>query len=415
MYQLLNLSGAEQEIELQLNPGYDVHRARANGDDVPFSMEMREVMNERRFTVTLPAEENIALTIDYGGFPREWNLEGGVNQGDMEISDTYMALENTVLAPMLYDVIQAGETLPVTVDIILPGEMIPVPFGTEEAELLAQNPDGSNVWRVEGNGGSVILFAGDYIREDIPVESAGLTVQFYYARKHKPLMEKANAAGAIRRVVEYCTAHIGPLSFYEGRAFKLIETRSSGGGYAGYGASIANELDFTAQNMDDASKGGTSEEVMIHELVHQWWGLGNMFPPEQDDGPWSSEGLTCYTSYRIVKELYGGETARRAYIQRWQAELEDYNNNFYVRCPEYLSLLPEQYQANIAGSLRTVRQYSEMPLKLLKAEKLVGGEEAMDEILSGLFNREPDPEYPYLTYQEFLDACHLTEEELNLE
>ena len=55
-----------------------------------------------------------------------------------------------------------------------------------------------------------------------------------------------------------------------------------------------------------------------------------------------------------------------------------------------------------------------MPLKILKAEQLVGGGEAMDRILNGLFNRELDPAYPYLTYQEFLDACGLTEEELNL-
>ena len=56
------------------------------------------------------------------------------------------------------------------------------------------------------------------------------------------------------------------------------------------------------------------------------------------------------------------------------------------------------------------------PLKcmILKAEQLVGGEEAMDQILHGLFNRELDPMYPYLTYQEFLDACGLTEEDLNL-
>ncbi len=95
--------------------------------------------------------------------------------------------------------------------------------------------------------------------------------------------------------------------------------------------------------------------------------------------------------------------------------MADYNDNFYVRNPEYLSLLPEQYQANIVGSLRTVRQYSEMPLKLIKAEELVGGEEAMDEILFSLFNRELDPEYPYLTYRDFLDACNLTEEDLNIE
>lgn len=415
VYQLLNVSGEEQSIDFRINPGYQVRSARANGEDVPFFMGTREVLNRRGFTVTLPADESIELVIDYGGYPREWNMGGGVVQGDMEISDIYMVLENTNLSPTLYDVVQAGGRLPVTVDITLPGQMIPVPFGEEEAELLAQNPDGTDTWRVEGYGGSVILYAGDYVREDIPVESAGLTVQFYYARKHQPLMESSDAAGAIRKVVEYCTEHIGPLAFHDGGALKLIEERVSDGGYAGNGASLANELDFTAQNMNDEAKGGTPEQVMIHELVHQWWGLGNMFPPEWDDGPWSSEGLTCYTTYRIVKEIYGEETARRAYVEKWQSEYEDYHDNFYVRHPEYFDLLPEQYQAGITGSLRMVRLYSEMPLKLLKAEELVGGEEAMDKILFDLFNREQDWEYPYLTYQDFLDACDLKEEDLNLE
>ena len=81
---------------------------------------------------------------------------------------------------------------------------------------------------------------------------------------------------------------------------------------------------------------------------------------------------------------------------------------------ELLEKLPEDRQLEIAGSLLYVRQYSEMPLKLLKAEQLVGGEEAMDRILRQLFNREIDPAYPYLTYQDFLDACGLTEEDLSL-
>ena len=56
-----------------------------------------------------------------------------------------------------------------------------------------------------------------------------------------------------------------------------------------------------------------------------------------------------------------------------------------------------------------------MPLKILKAKQLAVGEEAMDQILPDLFSRKLDPMYPYLTYQEFLDACGLTEEDLNLE
>ena len=86
-----------------------------------------------------------------------------------------------------------------------------------------------------------------------------------------------------------------------------------------------------------------------------------------------------------------------------------------MRCPEYLERLPEGVRLNISNSLSGMRQYCEMPLKILKAEQLVGGEEAMDQILNSLFNRELDPMYPYLTYQEFLDACGLTEEDLSLD
>ena len=154
---------------------------------------------------------------------------------------------------------------------------------------------------------------------------------------------------------------------------------------------------------------------MIHELVHQWWGLGNMFDTADGTTPWSAEGLTVYTTYRIVKELYGQSYAQEHYIEQWRQAADDYYLNFYVRNPEYLESLPTDKQLEITNSLAYVRQYCEMPLKILKAEQLVGGEEAMDQILYNLFNRELDLTYPYLTYQDFLDACGLTEEELNLD
>ena len=175
-----------------------------------------------------------------------------------------------------------------------------------------------------------------------------------------------------------------------------------------------SEADFTAANLGDAGKGAGAGEVMIHELVHQWWGLGNMFDTSDPTSPWSAEGLTVYTTYRIVKELYGEDYAQEHYVDQWQKAVDDYYLNFYVRNPEYLEMLPEQVQLAISNSLSQVRQYNEMPLKIYKAEQLVGGEEAMDQILHDLFNRELDPMYPYLTYQEFLDACGLTEEDLNL-
>ena len=54
-------------------------------------------------------------------------------------------------------------------------------------------------------------------------------------------------------------------------------------------------------------------QVMIHELVHQWWGLGNMFDASDESSLWSAEGLTVYTTYRIVKERYGPSYAQEHY------------------------------------------------------------------------------------------------------
>ena len=114
-----------------------------------------------------------------------------------------------------------------------------------------------------------------------------------------------------------------------------------------------------------------------------------------------------------MKDLYGEEYATTHYIEQWEKEVLDYDLNFYVRRPEYLSGLPEDKQLEIANSLSYVRRYCQMPLKILKAQELVGGEEAMDRILRELFSREPDPAYPYLTYEDFLNACGLREEDLN--
>lgn len=257
------------------------------------------------------------------------------------------------------------------------------------------------------------LYAGDYIRENI--QAGGMNIEFYYGRKHQEIMEQVNAADAVRDVVEYCTAHYGKLSFSNGETLKLIQSRIAGGGYAADGASLLDEADFTIASLRDTSKGSVPGETFIHELVHQWWGLGNMFDIPEPDSPWSAEGLTVYTTYRIVKELYGEEYAQTHYIDQWKQEVDDYYLNFYVRHPKYLDMLPEGERLRISNSLSGMRQYSEMPLKLLKAEQLVGGEEAMDQVLRDLFNREIDPIYPYLTYDEFLSACALTEEDLNLE
>lgn len=410
-YSFENSSGQEQKVALGVTPGYTISNVRANGETVPFSVGDYQEFNEVLLEVTLPAEAQIELTMEYGGFPREdQNLSD--SQGSTEISGTYLQLENAALSPRLLNVLPDENYYPTEIEITLPNAMTAIPFGSSRAEVVAEHEDGTKTWRWEDIGTGGILYAGDYVREDI--QAGGMTIELYYGRKHQDIMTQANAADAVRDVVEYCAAHYGTLSFGSGETLKLIQSRIAGGGYAAGGASLLDESDFTAANLNRAEKGSGDSEVMIHELVHQWWGLGNMFDIPEPDSPWSAEGLTVYTTYRIVKELYGEEYARTHYIDQWQQEVDDYYLNFYVRHPEYLEMLPEAERLRISNSLSGMRQYSEMPLKLLKAEQLVGGEDAMDQILYDLFNREIDPMYPYLTYDEFLSACGLTEEDLNL-
>ncbi len=411
-YRFLNSSGQTQTVSFGINPGYTVSSVQVNGEDMPFSIGDYQEFNEALLEAEIPADENVELIVEYGGFPQE-SRNMSETQGSAEISDEYICLQNAELAPRIMNVMPDEGMYPAEIEITLPKGMTVIPFCASEASIVSEYENGTVTWRYEDNGAGGILYAGDYICEEI--DAGGITIEFYYGRKHRSVMESAGAIDAVRAVVDYCTEHYGPLSFGMGDKLKLIQSRVTGGGYAGDGASLLDEADFTAANLGDPGKGAGSGEVMIHELVHQWWGLANMFDSSNETDPWSAEGLTVYTTYRIVKELYGEEYAKQYYIDQWQQETDDYYLNFYVRNPEYLEKLPEEKRLEVLGSLTHVRRYCEMPLKILKAEQLVGGEEAMDMILHELFNRELDPYYPYLTYQNFLDACELREEDLNLD
>ncbi len=409
-YRFENVSGQEQRIFFGINPGYAISNVQADGADVPFTVDSCQEYNEALLEVTIPSREETELTMEYSGFPQE---SMPAMQGSKELSSEYLCLENAALSPRVINVMPGSAGYPAEIEITLPSSMIAIPFGSSEAQVVAENDDGTRTWRYEHNGAGGILYAGDYIRQDIEAEE--MNIAFFYGRRHQDVMEATRAADAVKEVADYCTRHYGTLPFGTGKTLKLIQSRVTGGGYAANGASLLDESDFTANNLENAHKGGAPGEVMIHELVHQWWGLGNMFDTSDSASPWSAEGLTVYTTYRIVKELYGETYAREHYIDQWRQAVDDYYLNFYVRNPHYLANLPEEKQLEITGSLTYVRQYCEMPLKILKAEQLTGGEDAFDQILNHLFNREPDPMYPYLTYQDFLEACGLNEEDLNLD
>lgn len=412
-FTLQNITNKPAMFEFIINPGYELKNVTINKKETTFQRTGVETENGSVVEVEIPASRKISLEMEYGGFPRVNNQFSTDNFGEPEISNTYMRLEYFELAPCIRNA--ACDRVITTLDVTLPKHMTPILFGENDFKLFSSDSDTSNLWRVilDNNKIVSILYAGDYVMK--PIEAANQHIEFYYARKHKNIFEKANTAEIIHHVIEYCTNHYGSTAANHSGKIKLIQTRASGGGYATTGACTMNELDFTMLSLSDEKKGCNIGEILIHELVHQWWGDGCLFDDPHKENSWSPEGLTVYTSYRIIKDLYGAEYAKKHYIDRWQNEMDSYYKNFYVRNPKYFDVLPRKIQHQIQNFYITVRRYNEMPLKILKAEQLVGGEEAFDQILYQLFNKEVDWSNPYLTYQEFLDACRLTEEDLHLE
>jgi aminopeptidase N len=215
-------------------------------------------------------------------------------------------------------------------------------------------------------------------------------------------------------VFGFCTEHFGPLQYLNDGKLKLVQTSVFNfGGNAFDGISVMSEEIFSVDSLTDPLKGGASGvELLAHEIVHQWWGLNRMISDDEESPEWSAEGLTVYSTYRLYKEKYGEEYARKNYVDVWQREVDAMNRNFYRRHPEYLEIMPETFAERIRAGETNTAKYRLMPLKILKAEELVGGEAAFDAILSELAcSNQGVP----MTYQEFLDACGLTKEALEIE
>ena len=218
-------------------------------------------------------------------------------------------------------------------------------------------------------------------------------------------------------VYDYCTKHYGKTPFVlEGKPFTLFQKSAlSLGGYAVPGVSTWYEESISPSTLSDPNRGANATEIFIHEMIHQWWGGVGMWCDESD-GIWSAEGLTVYSTYRFVKEKYGELYAKQYYVDDWKKCVDEQNRSFYNRHPEYLEKLPESYREQLNVSNQGFNKYKRMPLMILKAEELVGGEEKMDEILGKMYSdyNKVGEQYP-VTYKEFLDYCRLTEEDLKLD
>lgn len=413
-YRMRNTNSEPVEQKMSINCGYKVKSIHVNGEPVDFTDLNDDLIRAKHILFMLPAEKDLTVVVEYGGYPQMWSISESFMGGD-EVNRRYVYLTGDAFAPAMQA--ERNDDTAVHAEITLPGNLMPLIYGQGETELLSENSDGTKRWALSTNGRTMYLYAADYIVRDVSVP--GMAVSFYVSRTHEDVMERMHIDDALRDVMTYCLEHIGPLDFTdeEGR-LKLVQMSAfMFGGYAGNGMSVMGESSFVEDTLTDPLRGASGQEVMAHEIIHQWWGLGMMFNEYDGDEPmaWSSEGLTVYSTYRLMKEKYGEAYAQEHYVDVWQQNMDALSRDFYNRYPEYLDRLPEQYAATITGAKQQTLRYCAMPLMILKAEKLVGGEEAMDAILGDLFVRGEDLKVPYmLSMSDFLDACGLTEEDIAL-
>jgi hypothetical protein len=325
------------------------------------------------------------------------------------IADGYVWLPTPGVSPG-FD-INVSDDSALTGTLLLDSHLEPV-FASGKAEK-GSTGHGKTEWRYAGKAGAqgISLFAADYMTRSF--EAGGLELSFKYFRKHDKSVTDMDAVSVIRETIDYFTKAYGPLVYSKSLTMLELPAYVSGG-FAGGNMSAMDETNFDAEGYLPAESlspdQGGGIDVLVHEIAHQWWGLGTM-PMPDGTSEWSAEGITCYSAYCFMKQYLGAEYANERYLKEWNKNRDIYKNAFYIQHPEYLARLSAQDTSNIMASFQTMRFYDVMALMLLKGEAALGGTEAFQEKLSELYKAHiMQP----IAYNDFLSATGLTEEALKL-
>ncbi|MCL2377965.1 MAG: hypothetical protein FWC77_02460 [Defluviitaleaceae bacterium] len=392
-----------------LNAGYRILSIEYDGRPVEFTLTDEIEADARRTDFTLAHDNWSNLRIEYEGFPTMIRAFAPNSWGN-EINRTNITLSNAGSVPMVTGFSHPGSY---NLELVLPGNMVPVVnhrLMTDYTRLTC----GTKVWTGYIEGFGLRLNAADYIVESFT--AADMYVDFIFARAYEDIMREFEIPGAIGEVLDFFTDILGPLHWAHLPSLSMLQSSAlMFGGIAGDGFVEWGESIFTVHNLDNPLQGSNAAEVFVHEMVHMWWGgLGVSSGWGGDGEVWSDEGLTVYYTYRFFKHKYGEENAQRI-VDAWKEAVDRQERCFYFRNPEYFDRLPEVFRAQLNARNRGTNLYARMPLMILRAEELLGGPEKMDELMRQVQqdfagNGPWDP----FTFQHFLDAVGLLEEDLRL-
>lgn len=407
VYQLKNSSGKPQDCTLQVNPGYTIDRITANGKEVSFTDKKNDHEQMKDIIVSLPAEKEIRLEVEYKGYPKIWS-ETRKHLSGAKIEKDYVELSGIHLRPVLN---ASTKGAGVTGEITLPAGLELISSG-KSAQVIQENTDGTKTWCFDDPSGSISLYAGNYVKKELSGSEA--PIYFYYSQKHDDQMEKLGIEQILENTIAYCTKQFGPLRYTEDEPFSILETAGHmfGGGSSG-NLNIMDESNFSKDGAINTHSGATIADSLSTEIIQTWWLQGTMVM-DAENSDWTNSGLSVYAAYQLAKEMYGEDYAIEHHVEEWKKAWNSMNRNFYIRHPEYADILPEKYIADLQVEFSTIRTHAGMALKIYKAAQLIG-EDEMDAVLTGLYQNGGTEHPPFITWHDFLNACGLTEEELNID
>jgi hypothetical protein len=292
--------------------------------------------------------------------------------------------------------------------VVAPRELVVVTPGKLES---VSEQDATRTWnyRAATRFLNLGVFAADYVIERMRVGE--LDVEFYFSRRHAEAIRKIELDKHTAEILAYYQEFLGPYAFDEW-PIKVVEVPLyKPGGHSSLNIVTLAEYMLNRQPPDSPSRDVRfyihDLKLVAHELAHQWWSTSVEIP---ESGPWTSEGLTEYTTYRYFTDNYS-ENLSSILVRGWKLAVETDRDNYYVRHPEVLQRVRPEFAERVTLGSRKVAVYDAMPLRLLKAEDHLGREEFSARLSAVYQSRCGDA----LSFDDFVAETGLTQEVLALE
>ena len=164
-----------------INSGYELYSITVNGEDIEYTELPDEQFTLKHFQFNIPSGTDMALEIEYGGYPKNWGAYK-TSLGGNEISPKNVQLRSYSLIPSLGIY---GRT--VDVSVVLPDTFTLLSLN-DNIQDIVDNNNGTKTWMLRNSYDSLDIYASDYACKGIAADE--MTAEFYFHENFKELLKE---------------------------------------------------------------------------------------------------------------------------------------------------------------------------------------------------------------------------------